>query len=125
MQPILVTTRANAKVLGIERETDFAFSVIWHAPVSKEPRQYAISVPKKHVHADILAKAGIFCIQFCTPELMRTALHNELAQKLFGQCETIDCPKLIHEPHLECETVHSLDLGDHYLVVGKVLMAKE
>ena len=125
MQPVLVTTRAKATVLGIEQEHDLAFPVLWHAPVSKQPRHYAISVVKKNQHADILASAGIFCIHFCNQELLQLALTQPLQPALIGQCETIDCHKLVNEPHLECETVHTLDLGDHYLLVGKVLLAKE
>jgi flavin reductase (DIM6/NTAB) family NADH-FMN oxidoreductase RutF len=132
----LVTTRAEATILGKLSIKDNAIAVAWHMPVSLEPFLYAISVGKTRFSLSLLRKSGVFAINmmpysardsvvFCGS---RSGEHIDKLSKAgltARECEHIDCPAVAEASGiLECKTVQEIDSGDHVILIGEVVHSR-
>jgi flavin reductase (DIM6/NTAB) family NADH-FMN oxidoreductase RutF len=126
MQTVLVT--CNDK----EGKTNI-ITLAWHTPISRRPPLYGISVaPKRHSYGLIREKkefvvnfipyALVEAAQFCgthsgrsTEKLCQTGLTLLPSSKL-------STPRIKEGfAHLECTLEQDIPLGDHQLLVGKVV----
>jgi flavin reductase (DIM6/NTAB) family NADH-FMN oxidoreductase RutF len=81
----------------------------------------------------LIRSSGVFCVNMLPKER-----HGEIAfcarhagehidkfhetELTSAECDTIDCPRIAEaEARLECELVQEQIVGDHVLLVGKVL----
>lgn len=132
-QVILVTSRAEAEILGKRQVKDNIFTLAWHMPVSFEPELYAISAGHKRFSTKLIRESGVFCINFMPFSSAKEALFcgrhsgnhlDKFKECNFGKesCEKIDCPRIKQAlAFMECEVVNEIEAGDHTIFIGKVV----
>lgn len=134
MQVVMITCRAKTKVLGKEKEAQDIVVTSWHSPASMEPSTYAVFISTKLTMAlDMIRKSKVFCINFVPYQLHAAAAFcarhaGEHLDKFketeltASECDKIDCPMITEAVgHLECELLEEKKLGDHVLLLGKVV----
>lgn len=132
-QVILVTSRAEAEIMGKKQVKDNIFTLAWHMPTSFKPELYTISSGKQRFSTRLIQKSGVFCVNFmpfslkkevlfcgrCSGEHIDKFKESGLTKE---ECQKIDCPKIREAvAFLECEVVNEIETGDHIIFVGKVL----
>ena len=134
-QVICVTSRAEMEVLGKRQIKDNIFTLAWHCPLSFEPRLYGICVGKERYSLQLIRQSNTFVVNFIAKENEDDAIfcgghsgkHIDKFEKTGftkAEAENIDCARIKEAlGYLECEVVNEIDLGDHLLIVGKVLKA--
>lgn len=136
-QTILVTSRANVKILGKEVEKDNIFALTWHMPVSFAPEIYAIAVSPKRFSYNLIEKSKVFAVNFMPAELEKAIVfcgrnngeHIDKFEKTGltkVECDKIDCPRIKEAlAYLECQVIDSIEQGDHVVFFGKVISLAE
>lgn len=115
---ILLTCRGFKKEFGVNKLKDLAVVVDSHALASKEPKQYAVFLPKFSSAIPIIKNSGCFALNFTNNK----NFSREFDDFDGKDCEKLDCLKLKNtDSWLECEVKHELDLGDHILFIASVL----
>ena len=132
LQTVIVTCRGEAEVLGIPSHKDNAITLDWHMPVSVDPPLYAISVGKTRFSHDIIAKSGVYCVNFMSLEdkakVIYCGTHSGQTVDKFKETgmkradsRVIDCPRLKDAmAYLECEVINQVDAGDHTIFIGQI-----
>ncbi len=116
---IILTCRGLKKEFGVEKIKDLAVIVDSHALASKEPKQYAVFLPKFSSAISIIKNSGCFTVNFANTR----NLPKEFEEFDSKECEKLDGLKLMHaDSHLECELKQEIDSGDHILFIGNVLL---
>jgi flavin reductase (DIM6/NTAB) family NADH-FMN oxidoreductase RutF len=122
---VLVTVRhANAEnVLPLD----------WHIPLSFFPKLYGISLESGNYSSELIAKSGVFAVNFMPAEFEheilaagRTSGRNTdkfaLTNLSRGEGKALPVPVLNDAVGvLECTVVQTVETGDHTLFVGKVV----
>lgn len=128
IQVILITSRYNDK--------DNIMTCSWHMPVSFAPELYAIAIGKSRFTLDLIKKSKVFAINFIPKDMEKQAVAvgrvTGRALDKFGaanlekdEAEKIDCPVLKEAlSHIECEVINTVDVGDHFILIGKVVNTK-
>lgn len=135
-QVILLTARAEIDVLGKNIVKDNVMTSSWHTPLAFEPFLYGVVLDKDRFTLELIRKSGVFCINFLPYKLKDAALFcgtqsgrhidkfKESGLKT-QECDKIDCTRLKDAAaFLECELVNEVGIGDHVLIVGKVVNSK-
>ncbi|MFC1753314.1 flavin reductase family protein [Thermoproteota archaeon] len=134
-QVICVTSRAEVDVLGQRQVKDNIFTLAWHCPLSFDPLLYGICVGKGRYSLDLIRKGKVFVVNFMPHERLDDVLfcgrnsgaHVDKFEKtdlVKEEAETIDCSRIKEAlGYLECEIFSEYDIGDHILIIGKVLKA--
>jgi len=131
-QTVLVTCQAEVTILGQTKLKDNLITLDWHMPVSFKPMLYAIAIGKTRFSYKLIAKSGVFAVNFIPATLKEAAVYcgtrsGEHIDKFQEtgvtrvQADSIVCP-IIREAvaHLECEVIQEVDAGDHVIFIGKV-----
>jgi flavin reductase (DIM6/NTAB) family NADH-FMN oxidoreductase RutF len=126
MQTVLVT--CNDK----EGETNI-ITLAWHTPISRQPPLYGISVsPKRHSYG-LIEQSKEFVVNFVPYSLVKAAqfcgTHSgRSTDKISKTNLTLQPSTMLSTPriteaygHLECNLAQNIALGDHQLLVGKVV----
>jgi flavin reductase (DIM6/NTAB) family NADH-FMN oxidoreductase RutF len=124
-QVVLVTSRHGGK--------DNIITLAWHMPTSFNPLMYAISVGKSRASRDMIAKSGVFCVNFM-PSSEKNAMevcgsvsgreHDKFGESGLGkeECGKIDCPRIRQAlGFMECRVAGAAETGDHTIFIGKVV----
>lgn len=132
-QVVLITSRAEAEILGKRVTKDNVMTADWHSPLSFKPLLYGIVIGVARYSLRLIKKSKVFCVNFVPYKMRKKAVEcgsysGEHLDKFakFGlekaECNRIDCPRLKGaSAWLECEVVNELETGDHVLFVGKVV----
>ncbi|MBI4145385.1 flavin reductase family protein [Candidatus Woesearchaeota archaeon] len=136
-QLVLITCRGKAVVLGKARDAQDIIATSWHSPASQDPALYAVFVSNKLDFAlNLLRHSRVFCVNFIVYELRAQAafcarhagehIDKFKETELTGaECEKIDCPRIAEAvAHIECELQEDRTIGDHVLLVGKVVASE-
>src|SRR3989338_5418406 len=136
-QVILVTSRAEIEIIGKDVVKEDIITLSWHMPVSFDPAIYAIAIGKSKFSSKLIQKSGVFAVNFIPKELEKQALfcgthHGEHMDKFKEskltkeESEKIDCPRVKEAlAYLECELINTVEAGDHYIFIGKVINSAE
>ncbi|MBD3203146.1 hypothetical protein GF327_02550 [Candidatus Woesearchaeota archaeon] len=135
-QIVLVTCRAVVNNFGKQELKDNITTIIWHSPLSNEPKMYCISIHKQRFSHELLSKSKVFCVNFMDVNYESHVLFcknntgNNLDKFIATgltkmEAQKIDC-SLIKEAsaHLECEIINEIETGDHILFLARVLNDK-
>jgi flavin reductase (DIM6/NTAB) family NADH-FMN oxidoreductase RutF len=110
-----------------------AVTLSWHSPLSFDPFLYGISLYIKRKSLEIIKNSKEFCINFPTENMAELALFcgtksgHKVDKFKEGSiekenCESIDCPRIKDcSAYLECTAIDFVEVGDHIMVVGKVI----
>lgn len=132
-QVVLITSRAEAEILGKKVTKDNVMAADWHSPLSFEPLLYGIVIGKKRYSLGLIKRSKVFCVNFIPYKMREKAVlcgsysgeHLDKFAKFDlekAECDRIDCARLKNAAAwLECEVVNELETGDHVLFVGKVV----
>jgi len=124
-QTIIVTCK--------EKDLDNAITVSWHSPISFNPFYYGILVAGKRKSFDMIKNSKEFCVNFITEDMASLALYigtksgrnvNKFKEKKIAteHCEKIECLRIKDcSAYLECKLIKTIELGDHFLMVGEVI----
>ncbi|HLC96626.1 MAG TPA: flavin reductase family protein [Candidatus Nanoarchaeia archaeon] len=132
-QVVLVTSRAEVRILGKETEKDDIITVTWHTPVSKEPELYAISIGNTRFSKKLIDKSKCFAVNFIPFDLKEAAVvcgtktgeHLDKfreANLTMEEADSIDCGRLKEAVgYIECEVINEINAGDHTIYIGKIV----
>ena len=132
-QVIMVTSEAEVENMGRTQEKQNIFTLAWHIPLSFEPLMYGIAVGKERFSYKLIDKSKVFAVNFMSVEHEKQALFcgrhpgqniDKFKETGFTpiECDKIHCPRIKEAlAWLECEVVEQVEVGDHYLIIGKVL----
>ncbi|MBW3001831.1 flavin reductase family protein [Candidatus Woesearchaeota archaeon] len=134
-QTVLISCRGPAKIMGVEEHINDILPLDWHAPASYEPRKYIILVSKQAPALERIRATSAFVVNFMPYELKDKiiACGKEFKKDEFKEVglteapseKLIDCPRIKEAiAWLECEVEQEVDVGDHILLIGKVLHAE-
>ena len=121
------------------RDDDFhdAVTLSWHSPVSFDPFLYGIFLAKKRKSYEMINKSREFCVNFVTSDMEDVAMFcgtksgrntDKFKEGDFEteDCEEIHCKRIKNcSAYLECKVDDIVEVGDHYMVVGKVVKKVE
>ena len=136
-QVILVTSKAEIEIMGMEVLKDDIITLSWHMPVSFNPAIYAVAIGKSKFSSKLIQKSGVFAVKFIAKELEKQALfcgtHSGEHIDKFKEtgltreeAEKIECPRIKEAlAYIECELVNTVEAGDHYIFIGKVINSFE
>lgn len=136
-QVVLVTSRAEIDIIGKEVVKDDIITLSWHMPVSFDPAIYAVAIGKSKFSAKLIGKSGVFVVNFIPQTLEKQAIfcgthHGEHMDKFREtgltreEAEKIECPRIKEAlAYIECELVNTVEAGDHYIFIGKVVNSAE
>ena len=136
-QVVLVTSRAEANVLGKTSVKDNIITVAWHMPTSFEPFLYAISVGKTRFSAKLISESKCFVVNFVSFDMKEKALlvgtkSGEHTDKFAESgltkedADKVDCPRIKEAMgYVECEVIDEIETGDHVIYIGKVVHSEE
>jgi flavin reductase (DIM6/NTAB) family NADH-FMN oxidoreductase RutF len=124
----LVTSRGNDGEPNV-------LAIAWIIPVSVDPTLIAMSIrPQRHSY-HLIKESGEFVVNIPTHELANRVLIcgrlsgrklDKFAKAAFtqGEARNVSAP-IIQEcvAHIECKIEKSVTLGDHELIVGRVIAA--
>jgi len=127
MQAVLVTCKSKGKTNIV--------TVAWHTPISLKPPLYGISLSPRRYSFELIKESKEFAINFAPFKILEKVHYcgthsgksvdkvNETSLS-FIQAKKIKVP-LIEEcyAHLECRLRDTIELGDHFFVVGEVVSA--
>lgn len=126
MQTVLVTCNDEAGNTNI-------ITLAWHTPISGRPPLYGISVAPKRYSYKLIEKSKEFVVNFVPYSLVEAAqfcgTHSgRSADKICQTGLTLLPSKMLSTPrikegyaHIECTLDQNIPLGDHQLLVGKVI----
>ena len=132
-QVVLVTSEAEVEIFGKRQEKRNISALSWHIPLSFEPFLYGIVVGKVRFSKRLMEKSKVFAVNFMSAEFEKQILFcgknsGEIIDKFKEtgltpvECSKIHCPRIREAlAWLECEVVEEVDMGDHVLIVGRVL----
>lgn len=124
-ETIIVTCRDN--------NFDNATTLSWHSPVSFEPFLYGIFLYKKRKTYEMIKNSKQFCINFPSKDMEELALFcgtksgHKIDKFEEGKIPKEDCDKVACarikgcSAYLECEAIDFVEVGDHMMIVGKIL----
>lgn len=134
-QVILVTSREEVPILGKSMIKEDITEVTWHTPLSLNPMMYGILLPKESFSLKIIRKANHFIVNFM-PFTQKNAVHTSMQHRSEHvnkfdkadftpeEADKVDAPRIKEAiAFLECELSHEYELGDHIMLVGKVLFS--
>lgn len=136
-QVVLVTSRADMKIMGKDILKDNIITLAWHMPVSFSPSLYAIAVGKTRFSCGLIKKSKSFVVNFLPYSLKEKAVicgsksgeHIDKfaeAKLTKEESSSVDCPRIKEAAgYLECEVVNEVEAGDHIIFIGKVLKSEE
>ncbi|MBD3164170.1 flavin reductase family protein [Candidatus Woesearchaeota archaeon] len=116
---------------------DDAVTLSWHSPASHKPFLYSIFLAGKRKSYKMIKNSSEFCVNFITKEQEKLALfcgtksgHNADKFREGGiekeECSDIDCPRIKDcSAYLECKVVDIIEVGDHFMAVGRVVKEVE
>ncbi len=119
------------------RGFDNGITLSWHSPLSFSPFLYGILVGKSKKSLEMIRQSRVFCVNFLSEEMEKTALlfgtksghkidkfnEGKVAKQ---ECEAIDCPRISGcSSYIECRLKDEFEVGDHFLLVGKVIKEAE
>lgn len=132
-QTVLVTSRAETSIMGKEVLKDNIITIDWHMPISVDPPYYAISIGEKRFSLELIRKSKVFGINFMPSIRYKEVLFcgrnsgqflDKFEKTGLSKTEgkTIDTPLITEATaFLECHVEEEKKIGDHYLIIGKVL----
>jgi len=112
---------------------DDAVTLSWHSPASHAPFLYSIFLAGKRKSYEMIKSSKEFCVNFLSEDQAQLALFcgtksgHSLDKFKEGniekeECDDIDCPKIKGcSSYLECKVQDIVEVGDHFMVVGKVI----
>lgn len=130
---VLVSCSEIHEVFGKQIEKDNLFAVSWHTPLSLNPEMYAISVSKESFSLELIKKSKCFCVNFLSFSFKEDVLFcgrnsgrhlDKFQNTRFSKedCDNIDCIRIKEaSSFLECEVVEEIEVGDHVLLISKVV----
>ncbi len=136
-QVVLVSSRAEAEVMGKRQEKQDIITLSWSMPVSFQPELYAIAVGKQRFSYRLIKESGVFCVNFMPYELKDKALFcgrntgehmDKFSESGFTpeECEKIHCPRIKEAlAFMECEVKDEIEAGDHAIFIGEVMKSAE
>ncbi len=137
-QVILVSCRGNVEdSAGKKVVKDNIITLSWHTPCSFNPHIYAISVGKERFSYKLIHKSKVFVVNFMAQEFEKQILfcgrNSGRFNDKFDKCgftkheaEKVDCCVIGDAlAYYECQVVNEVEVGDHVLIIGKVLHKKE
>ncbi|MCX8147448.1 MAG: flavin reductase family protein [Candidatus Woesearchaeota archaeon] len=135
-QVILVTSEAEAEIMGKRIEKSNIMAASWHMPASFEPLMYAIAVGKQRFSYELIKKSKVFCVNFMPFSLKDKVLFcgrksGRLIDKFKEsgltpeECEKIHCKRIKEAlAYIECEVINEVEAGDHVIFIGKAVNLK-
>ena len=110
-----------------------AITIAWHAPISKNPPLYGISVAPSRYSHNLIQKTKEFVVNFVPYEIVDKV--NFCGKNSGRNTDKIKEANLTLEPaqnlktpiikecfsHLECKLYDTLTLGDHTVFIGEVV----
>lgn len=136
-QVVLVTSRAEADIIGKKQLKDDIITLSWHMPVSFDPAIYAVAIGKSKFSSKLIEKSGVFVVNFIPQTLEKQALfcgtHSGQHIDKFKEsgltreeAEKIDCPAVKEAlACIECELINTVEAGDHFIFIGSVIHSAE
>lgn len=133
---VLVTSRAEADIMGKKTLKDNVFTCSWNMPLSFSPVLYGISVSKQRFSYQLIKDSGVFVANFMPATLKKAIVYCGTNSGKFidkfkeaklktEEAEKVECLRLKDAvAFLECEVVNEIEAGDHVLFVGKVVNSK-
>ena len=133
----LYNPRNTIIVTCSDDDFDNGCTLSWHSPVSFDPFLYGIFLAKKRKSYEMINKSRQFCINFPTSDMEELAMYfgtksgrNEDKFKEGNvekeSCEELLCPRIKGcSAYLECKVDDIIEVGDHYMVIGKVVKKVE
>jgi flavin reductase (DIM6/NTAB) family NADH-FMN oxidoreductase RutF len=127
MQAVLITCKNKEKTNIV--------TVAWHTPVSLKPPLYGISLSSRRYSFEIIKESKEFAINFAPIEIVDKIHYcgthsGRLGDKVKEAGLSLIPAKKISVPlidecyaHLECKLRETIELGDHFFVVGEVVSA--
>jgi len=125
MQAVLVTCK--------DKEKTNIVTVAWHTPISLDPPLYGISLSSKRYSFELIRRSKEFAVNFAPFEILEIVHYcgthsGRSVDKVKETRLTLIPAKRIKTPllkecyaHLECKLKDTIELGDHFLVVGEVV----
>ncbi len=126
MQTVLVTCNDAKGATNV-------ITLAWHTPISRSPPLYGISVsPKRHSYG-LIKESKEFVVNFVPYSLVEAAQFcgTHSGRSTDKLCKTgltllpstvLSTPRITEAyAHIECALVQNIELGDHHLLVGKVV----
>src|SRR3989344_3467531 len=104
----ILTCKGKHKQFGREIESEHQLILNWHTHSSSNPHTYTI-ITNDAKAKEIIENSKVFAVNFAQEE-----------SKLLEQCDNIDCPRLKNAKWLEWELMHSVQLGESTLFVGRI-----
>jgi len=132
-QVVLITSKAEAEVMGKRSIRDDVMAASWHTPLSFSPQMYAVVVGKERFTYKLIKKSRVFCVNFIPYSMEKTAVfagsnsgeHMDKFKEggiIFEECEKIECIRLKDcLAFLECEVENEVEAGDHVIFIGRVV----
>jgi flavin reductase (DIM6/NTAB) family NADH-FMN oxidoreductase RutF len=129
---VFVTSRQEIEILSKKAVKDNVTATTFHMVCSIEPLVYSISVGKSSLTAELIGKAGCFCVNFLSDDYKKEAEFcmaysgrhiDKFVKTSLGkeECETIDCARIKQATAwIECETINQIEAGNSIVFIGKV-----
>lgn len=115
---VILTCRGLVREFGVKKEKDLAVVVDSYVLASKQPKQFAVFLPKFSSAISLIQNSGCFALNFADSKNFPRESYDFDG----SDCEKLDCLKLKNSDScFECEVKHELELGDHVLFIGSVL----
>ena len=108
------------------------FTVAWHAPLSKNPPLFGMSLSQKRYSRELIEKSGEFTVNFMPYELVDkvdfcgTHSGRDNIDKIKKTGLTLENGDL-ETPHIkestacfECKLYDKIQIGDHWFIVGNI-----
>lgn len=136
-QAVMVSSRAEANIIGKDMQKESIITVAWHMQTSFEPHLYAISIGKDRFSAELIKRSRCFAVNFIPYELSQKAIflgtHTGRHMDKFSEaglekkeCEKIDCPRIGEAlAWMECEVTDIHESGDHLIFIGEVVYEQQ
>ncbi len=132
-QSVLISCRSKIDSFGKEILKDDLVVVDWHMPVSLKPPFYAFSIGKSNFSYRLIKKSQAFVVNFMSYEQKEAVMfcnrnsgeHIDKFKKsglVMDEAEKIDCGRIKEAlAFIECEVVEEMEVGDHFIFIGKIL----
>ena len=137
LQVVIVSSEAEAEILGKKSVKKNMMVAAWHMPLSFDPPMYAVAIGKTRFSLGLIKKSKCFAVNFMPAEKEKEILFcgrtsGQTADKFREsglteeECEKIHCPRVKEAlAWLECEVVEEVEAGDHIVFIGKVVNMAE
>ena len=136
-QVVLVTSEADAEILGKKSLKKNIITLAWHMPLSFEPPMYAVAVGKTRFSCSLIKKSKCFVVNFMPADRQKEVLYCGSKSGMYvdkfkesgltdEECEKVHCIRIREAlGWLECEVVEEVEAGDHIVFIGRVVNISE